>query len=252
MKIALFGANGEVGKRIAAEALDREHDVLAVVRNPAVARLDDRAMVTAGNATFARMVQDVVDGVDAVVSAIGPRKAPPSMLVKAAAGLMEGMEGAGVKRLVVVGCAGVSVSPPVEESVNGSVPEPGAGEGKGGTVTADAARSTRPHGPAKPEPSTPVSPQATGSGLVAAHAEVLAMLGSSPGELSWTWVVPLSPCTGGERSGSYESAVGELASLGTHPLGGEAALTLEDLAVAIVDELERNQFQRQAMTVAGS
>lgn len=106
MKIALFGATGQVGKRIIAEALERGHDVLAVVRNPATARLDDRVLYTAGDATHALTVAGVVAGADVVVSAVGPRKAEPSMLVKAASGLAEGLAQAGVGRLVVIGCSG--------------------------------------------------------------------------------------------------------------------------------------------------
>ena len=46
-RIVLFGATGKVGRRILAEALDRRHRVIAVVRRPdAATALDPRAALT--------------------------------------------------------------------------------------------------------------------------------------------------------------------------------------------------------------
>lgn len=249
MKIALFGANGQVGKRIAAEALDRGHDVLAVVRNPAVARLDDRAMVTAGDATFSRMVRETVVDMDVVVSAVGPRKAPPAVLVRAANGLLEGMAAAGVRRVVVVGCTDASVAAPAEEAAK--PPSGAAGPPAGGPAGAAAPPSGPPsHKPAPPPPETaPVAP-VSGPTLVEAHGEVLATLRGAPGELDWTWVAPLSPCAAGERSGGYRTAPGPDTTPLAMPDGTDAgSLSLEDLAAAVVDELEQARFGRQVMTV---
>lgn len=209
MKIALFGANGQVGKRIAAEALDRGHDVLAVVRNPAVARTDDRALVTAGDATYARTVTNAVSGVDAVVSAVGPRKAAPFVMVRVAQGLLDGLSAAGVNRLVVVGCG-----------------EPG------GEVAAGS------------------EPEAEGPTLAEAHQAALAALRDGGGDLSWTWVCPTGPCQAGARSGRYVTSAGP----GEAPAGlrgdpGEP-LSLEDLAAAVVDELEQARFSGDQMSVS--
>ena len=43
MKIVLFGATGNVGRRVAAEALSRGHEVVGVVRDPAAAAGPTRA-----------------------------------------------------------------------------------------------------------------------------------------------------------------------------------------------------------------
>ena len=49
MKIALFGAGGTIGQRIAREALDRGHQVTAVVRDPSrFDRTDGKFSVAAG------------------------------------------------------------------------------------------------------------------------------------------------------------------------------------------------------------
>lgn len=96
MKIALFGAGGTIGQRIAAEARSRGHSVTALGRSTEV--------------TDAAAVARAVAGHDAVVSAVGPGLGPAGqpvdMLSKAAHALLAGLRQAGVKRLVVVGGAG--------------------------------------------------------------------------------------------------------------------------------------------------
>jgi putative NADH-flavin reductase len=96
MKIALFGAGGTIGQRIAAEARSRGHTVTGLGRE--------------ANVTEAESVARAVAGHDAVVSAVGPGFGPnaqsPDMLSKAARALLAGLKMAGVKRLVVVGGAG--------------------------------------------------------------------------------------------------------------------------------------------------
>src|SRR6266550_6619148 len=74
VKLVLFGATGNVGRRIAAEALGRGHDVVGVVRDPAAATSPDpRVRLVEGDATNADSVAEIVRGADAVVSAISPR-----------------------------------------------------------------------------------------------------------------------------------------------------------------------------------
>jgi len=74
MQLVLFGATGNVGRRIAAEALRRGHAVVGVVRDPAaVESPDPRVRLVQGDATNADSVAQVVRGADAVVSAISPR-----------------------------------------------------------------------------------------------------------------------------------------------------------------------------------
>ncbi len=102
MKIALFGARGMIGQRIAAEARSRGHAVTALGRDTDVADPASVARAVAGH--------------DAVVSAVGPGRGPeassPRIVADAARGLLAGLERAGVARLVVVGGAGsLEVSP---------------------------------------------------------------------------------------------------------------------------------------------
>jgi uncharacterized protein len=96
MKIALFGARGTIGQRIAAEAKARGHPVTSLGRETDV--------------TDAASVARAVAGHDAVVSAVGPGlgpdSRPPGMLSAAARALLAGAKTAAVRRLVVVGGAG--------------------------------------------------------------------------------------------------------------------------------------------------
>lgn len=69
MKIVLFGATGNIGRRILREALQRGHSVTGVVRDPnAVQSPDPRVTLVQGDATDSAIVAKVVPGADANVS----------------------------------------------------------------------------------------------------------------------------------------------------------------------------------------
>ena len=110
MRIALFGASGTIGRRIAAEALQRGHGVTAVVRDPTrFAKPADTLDVVKGDILDPASVAAAVRGQDAVISAVGPAHTGdvrPQMLVDAARSLIAGLQRAGVRRLGVVGGAG--------------------------------------------------------------------------------------------------------------------------------------------------
>ena len=108
MKLVLFGATGNVGQRVAAEALRRGHEVIGVVRDPgAVEPPDPRVRLVKGDATNAESVADVARGAEAVVSAISPRPnargLPAPSLSANSRALIAGLRKAGVKRVLYVG-----------------------------------------------------------------------------------------------------------------------------------------------------
>lgn len=71
-RIALFGATGMIGSRILGEALDRGHDVVAVVRDPAkLSRIDPALRVMTGDVLAPASVISAVSGRGVVVSAVG-------------------------------------------------------------------------------------------------------------------------------------------------------------------------------------
>jgi hypothetical protein len=117
MRIAIFGARGMIGRCITTEALDRGHGITAVMRNSTKLDFKHRRLRSVhGNVLDPAAVEEAVAGHDAVVSAVGPgRDGPASLVVEAAQSLLEGLQRAGVRRLVVVGGAGsLEVKPGVQ------------------------------------------------------------------------------------------------------------------------------------------
>src|ERR1700712_4972869 len=119
MKLVVFGATGNVGQRIVAEALRRGHDVVGVVRDPEAFKasdprtgppVDPRVKLVKGDATKPESVAEVTRGADAVVSAISPRPnargLPAPALADNARALIAGLRQAGGRRVVYVGGAG--------------------------------------------------------------------------------------------------------------------------------------------------
>jgi len=103
MKIAIIGATGYTGSRIVAEALDRGHQVTAIVRN--TDRLPAHPNLTAakGDATEPAELASLIGGHDNVISAFNPGKDETG---RGAGSIIQAVQRAGGKRLVVVGGAG--------------------------------------------------------------------------------------------------------------------------------------------------
>lgn len=107
MKVAVVGASGTIGKRIAEEAVRRGHEVTAVVRNPEKMQdFKDRMNVVQASAVDPDSIAEAVKGSDAVISAYGPRFGEEEELLEAARALLEGVRRGGVSRLLIVGGAG--------------------------------------------------------------------------------------------------------------------------------------------------
>ena len=107
-KMSGFGATGNVGQRVVAEALRRGHEVVGVVRDPdAVQSPDKRVRLVKGDATNADSITKIVRGADAVVSAISPRPnargLPAPSLAANSRALIKGLREAKVKRVLYPG-----------------------------------------------------------------------------------------------------------------------------------------------------
>jgi len=102
MRIAVFGATGRTGRPLVDEALERGHEVVALVRRPAH-ELRDAVEVVTGDAREPEPVRHVVDGADAVVSvlAIEAGTDPTTELSDATRVIAEAMRDEGVRRLVI-------------------------------------------------------------------------------------------------------------------------------------------------------
>jgi len=216
MKTALIGASGFVGKHLLQELLDRGHRVTAIVRRPEnISITHPNLVVKQGDVLKEEVVAELVKGHDAVVSAYNPGWTNPLIYeeyLQGAKAIQNGTKKAGVKRYIVVGGAGSLYVKPGLQLVD------------------------TPHFPAEYK---------AGAGAARDYLVTL----QKETELDWTFVSPaieMHPGTSGIRKGSYRTGL-------DNPVFDEhhrSVLSVEDLAVAIVDELENGQFIHQRFTAA--
>jgi len=215
MRIVVFGATGNIGRRIVAEALQRGHDVVGVVRDPtASASPDPRVRLVQGDATNAASVASVVHGADAVVSAISPRPnargLPAPSLAANARALIAGMREAKVRRIVFVGGAGsLEVAPGKRLMDQPDFPAAYMGEAREG-------------------------------------ADALAVWRTEGAGLDWTFLSPAAEIGPGERTGRYRTTDETVIT----DAQGKSFITFDDYAVAVVDELEHPQHIARRFGVA--
>ncbi|WP_211624974.1 NAD(P)-dependent oxidoreductase [Paraburkholderia domus] len=120
MRIALFGATGRVGSRVLAEALTRNHEIIAISHGQKNTEQRDRVCVIMGDILDPHSIELCARGTDAAVCAYGPGQDTMTRdlqetLPRSARALVAGLPRAGVRRLVVVGGAGsLEVAPGVQ------------------------------------------------------------------------------------------------------------------------------------------
>jgi putative NADH-flavin reductase len=120
MKLLVLGASGGIGQWIVRLAVDRGHDVTALVRPRATFPAVAGANVVRGEALESRMLGEVMPGHDAVLSSIGQRRggknpwaktlSPPTLVESVMRALVPAMNAAQVRRLVFVSAGGVGDS----------------------------------------------------------------------------------------------------------------------------------------------
>jgi uncharacterized protein len=210
MKIAVFGAGGRIGSRIVDEALNRGHDVTAVVRHPEnYTKIHAHLKVAKGDLFNSQDVETGAFDQNAVVSAYSPAAGiPPTTITELVIPLINGLKQAHVKRLIIVGGAGsLEVSP--------------------GLQLVDT-----PDFPALYKPAS------------LAHREALKLY-QKENELDWTFVSPSAVIEPGERTGKFRTGTKQLLS----DANGKSFITMEDYAVAVIDEIESPLHVREVMTV---
>ncbi|KAB2501256.1 NAD(P)-dependent oxidoreductase [Bacillus cereus] len=103
MKIGIIGATGKAGSRILKEALDRGHEVTAIVRN--AAKITEENVKVLEKDVFSLTSNDL-QAFDVVVNAFGAPTGQEHLHVDAGNVLIEAMKGAPNTKLLVVGGAG--------------------------------------------------------------------------------------------------------------------------------------------------
>ena len=102
MKLAVLGATGRTGRLVVAAARTRGHVVTALTRGKPAADQETLKWVR-GDVGSRRVLWDMIDGQDAVISTLGPPRTGRDVCSTATATLIA----LGVKRLIVVSGAGV-------------------------------------------------------------------------------------------------------------------------------------------------
>ena len=211
MKIALIGATGFIGSVVLQEALNRGHQVTAIVRHPENLPQHPNLVAQRGDVRNETETTTLVAGHDAVISAYSPGRDVPDLYqqhISAYRAIIDGVKDAGVRRLLVVGGAGsLEVAP--------------------GVQLVD----------------TPEFPAAWKPGSLSTR-EVLYLLRDEP-ELEWTFLSPSAMIAPGERTGEFRLGTDQLLI----DTNGESRISLEDYAAAMVDELENPKHVRQRFTV---
>jgi putative NADH-flavin reductase len=213
MKVALIGATGFVGAPVLAELLSRGHAVTVLARNPGKLAPQPGLTVVAADALDAAQVAAAVAGHDAVVSAYNPGWTEPGILRPVPAG-----------------------HPRHRRRREAGRPEAPAGGG----------RCRQPvRGPGPATGGHPALPRRVQAGCAGRARGAEPVEGGNDAGLGF-----LSPPIGlapGARTGQYRLGLDDLL-----PGTGEApaGISVADLAVAIVDEIESQRHMQQRFTVA--
>jgi len=212
MKIIVFGARGDVGSRVVAEALSRGHEVAAVVRRQAQSdAVPPAARALVGDVGQTGEVARLMAGQDLAISAIRPPDGQEYALVPLTRSLLDAAAMARIPLLVVGGAANLKIP------------------GQNGTTVLTAPGFL-------PEVVLPIAR--------ACFAQY--ELCMTENRIDWSYLAPPAMLLPGERTGRYR--------LGSDTLlfdaAGESRISMEDFAVALLDEAETPKHRGRRFTVA--
>ena len=210
MKIALFAATGNIGRQIAQQALQRGHQVTALVRSTEhlPGELQGASIVKV-DPNDADAIAAAARGHDVLASAFGPGNGPVDSIPGTARILVRAAHDAGVKRLIVVGGAGsLEVAPGLQLVDTPTFPDA-------------------------------YKPQAL------AHRDALTVLRHSH-DLQWTFFAPAAEIGPGAAQGNVHVQANVLRV----DAAGHSRITYPDYAAAFVDEIENATFTGQIVTAA--
>jgi putative NADH-flavin reductase len=211
MKVALLGATGFVGSALLKEALDGGHNVTAIVRQPG--KLENRTglVVKLGDVYDTAALADLMRGNDAVISAFNPGWKDPDLYDDQVRGT--------VSIIAAIKDAGIKRV----LWVGGA----GGLEVKAGVRVIDS-----------PDMPLWVKPGSL------ATINALEQLRKEP-ELDWSYLSPSAEMKSGIRTGKFRLGQNQLLV----DASGQSKISVQDHAVAMLDELEHPAHIRQRFTV---
>ncbi|PWK67579.1 hypothetical protein C8K44_112133 [Aminobacter sp. AP02] len=209
MKIALIGASGFVGSAVLKEAASRGNKVTAINRNPAKVEKLDGVTAVKADVTDVAALTAAIADADVVVSAFNGGWGDPEIYAKHSAGSKAIVEAAKAAGKRVIIVGGA------------------------GSLEIDGKQLV----------DGPHFPEAYKDGARAAR-DALAALRTETG-LEWSFISPAIMMAPGVRTGKFRIG-------GEQPVfdaKGESHISVEDLAVAIVDEAETPKHAGKRFTV---
>ncbi|MCS3529955.1 NAD(P)-dependent oxidoreductase [Chryseobacterium sp. JUb7] len=213
-KVAVIGATGFVGTQIVKELVNRGYEVEAIVRDASKVQQNDNVTAKSVDVNNVDQLADAVKGNDAVINAFNAGWTNPNLyddFLNGSVNIEKAVENSGIKRFITVGGAG-SLYIDGKQLVDG------------------------PDFPAEIKP-----------GATAARDYLNKIKENNT--LDWTFFSPaieMHQGTAGVRTGKYRTAL-------ENPVfdeNGRSILSVEDVAVVLVDELEQNNHIRERFTAA--
>jgi hypothetical protein len=231
MRIGVIGATGSIGGRVVGEALSRGHSVTAFSRDAAHIQ-DDRENLTWASVDVmdATSIAAVLPGLDVLISGFQPGNAAkdiadtvarsiadPAVYARAATALLTALKSRPRTRLIVIGGAGsLEVEP--------------------GVMRADSDELLH-------ESLDQLGLPREYAAAVRGHRDALNVLRTS--NRLWTYFSPAEDIAPGERTGRFRIG-------GDQPVldaDGRSRISVEDAAVALVDEAELPHFIQRRFTI---
>lgn len=215
MKVALIGATGFVGSHLLKELLSRGYDVTAIARSvDKITEKSDKLKTISVNVMDTTALAKVFKGNDVVLSAYNPGWSNPNIyedFLKGYASIENAVKESGVKRFFVIGGAG-SLYIDGKQLIDG-----------------------------------PDFPAEIKAGATAAR-DYLNILKKDT-DLDWTYFSPAIEMHQGitiGRTGKYRLGLDNP----VFDANGHSVLSVEDLSIAVVDELENHNYSQKRFTAA--
>ncbi|MVN89524.1 NAD(P)-dependent oxidoreductase [Mucilaginibacter aquatilis] len=212
MKIAIIGATGFVGPKVVTEALNRGHEVIAIARQPEKLEVENEKLIKQSADIFdTDILANLLVGYDAVISTFNAGWSNPNLYDDFLKG----------SRSIQQATKKAGIKRYLFVGGAGSL------EIESGVQLVD----------------TPQFPAEYKAGATAAR-DYLAEL-RTENELDWTFLSPAINLHPGTRTGVFR--------LGTEQpvfnAEGKSEISAEDLAVALVNEVEKNEFVKARFTL---
>lgn len=213
-KVAVIGATGFVGTQLVNELVQRGYEVEAIVRDASKVPQNEKLTAKSVDVNHVDALAEALKGNDAVINAFNAGWTNPNLyddFLNGSVNIEKAVEQAGIRRFITVGGAG-SLYIDGKQLVDG------------------------------PDFPADIKPGAT------AARDYLNKIKENT-TLDWTFFSPaieMHQGTAGVRTGKYRTAL-------ENPVfdeNGRSVLSVEDVAVVLVDELEQNNHIRERFTAA--